>query len=69
MNIRPNNVKLYRQIQARFKELYNGQKMRYECCIETLAEEFYKAKGTIGHILRLDLPKEEQPPQSEKQGA
>ena len=54
--MRTNNVILYTRIQTRYKELYNEKKLRYEVCIEMLGKEFYKANGTIAHILRMDLP-------------
>lgn len=56
MALRKNNVILYGKIQARFKELYEGQKLRYDYVLETLCNEFCKAEGTIQFILRLDLP-------------
>jgi hypothetical protein len=65
MALRKNNVILYGKIQARFKELFEVKKLRYEYCIETLSNEFYKATVTIGHILRLDLPKEVELPKGQ----
>lgn len=56
--IRRNNLILYKRIQDRFKELYEGKKFRYDYVMELLEAEFCKANGTLQHILRQDLPKE-----------
>jgi hypothetical protein len=56
--IRRNNIILYGRIQARFKELFHVQKLRYDYTLEVLGNEFCKAAGTLQHILRMDLPTE-----------
>jgi hypothetical protein len=49
--IRRNNIILYGRIQARFKELFHVQKLRYDYTLEVLGNEFCKAEG-------MDLPAE-----------
>jgi hypothetical protein len=69
MALRKNNIILYGKIQARFKELFEVKKLRYEFCLETLANEYFKATGTIAHILRMELPTEPKAPEPKKKQA
>lgn len=62
MAMRKSNVILYGRIQARFKELFNGQKLRYDKVTGMLCTEFCKAENTIYNILRMDLPPSETTP-------
>jgi len=55
--LRPNSLIKYRAIQNRFKELYDGHRIRVDDVYEKLGEEFFLSEIRLYEILRLDLPK------------
>lgn len=54
--LRPNSLKKYRAIQDRFKELYDGHRIRIDDVYNTLSREFYISEIRLYEIMRLDLP-------------
>lgn len=52
-------IERHRKIQARFKELYDQQRLRYDDTVDKLADEFCMSKITIYAVLRRDLPPEQ----------
>lgn len=59
--LRPNSLKKYRAIQQRFKELYDGQRIRVDDVYDILSREFFISEIRLTEIMRLDLP-EKTPP-------
>lgn len=50
-------IRKYRAIKARFNELYNTHRIRYDDVIEKLMDEFFIMDSkTISRILSTDLP-------------
>lgn len=49
----------HRKIQARFTELYDQERLRYDDTIKQLADEFCLSTITIYEILRRTLPPEQ----------
>lgn len=47
-----NTNKRHEAIRARFKELYNGKRLRIDDVVDKLCEEFFLAKITVERILR-----------------
>jgi len=59
--LRPNSLKKYRAIQARFTELYHEHRIRIDDVYERLSREFFISEIRLTEIMRLDLP-EKMPP-------
>jgi hypothetical protein len=59
--LRPNTLKKFRAIQARFKHLYDVERRRIDDVQEILAREFFLSEIRIYEVLRLDLPEQVQP--------
>lgn len=64
--LRPNSLKKYRAIQARFKELYDGRRIRIDDVYQVLCKEFFISEIRLYEIMRLDLP-EVMPPRDPNQ--
>jgi len=54
--MRNNTIKFYRKVQARYKRLYDQERIRHDDVIERLMDEYDKSDITIYRILRTDLP-------------
>ena len=56
MALRSNTIKRYAKIQARYNELHEVQKLRYDYTLELLCKEFYLEEGSLQRALRTELP-------------
>lgn len=53
----PVTIKKYRAIQARFAQLYEQERRRYDDVMGTIKEEFFiQSEVTVLRILRCELP-------------
>lgn len=58
-----NKIRKWTAVQNRFKELYDGERLRIDDVFDRLADEFYISVDQVHHIMRQDLPEvpEEKP--------
>lgn len=53
VGVRQSNTNLkHERIKQRFKELYDGKRIRIDDAVETLCKEFFLARITVERILR-----------------
>ena len=49
--MRNKTLKRYISIQDRFKHLFETERVRYDDCVQRIAEEYFISEGTVHKIL------------------
>ncbi|RMF46263.1 MAG: hypothetical protein D6751_05465 [Deltaproteobacteria bacterium] len=66
MMMRPNTLRKYQRIQQRYRELYDGKRLRHDDVIQHLMDEFFISELTVYRILRTEIPSPKQSDSHEK---
>ena len=59
--MRPATIQKYKAIQARYKELFEVQRLRLDDVMKTLSQEFFLCEARIVIILKINFDDEHQP--------
>lgn len=57
--MRPKSIRKYRDMQTRYNNLYNVQRMRHDDAMQQICDEFYVSHVFALYVLTLEIPPEE----------